>query len=122
MPGSTDARCPMHVQTDRPNRGKRRLTRMQPHAHRHGHTLGPGRVGKSLLCCYGRCNRLCGTLEDREEAVPRGVDLVTIPPLEHLTQQAPVLLQHLSIPVAQVLEEACGVLNVAAQEGDSATG
>src|SRR5262249_20607788 len=87
----------------------------------HWQALGPGTYGHGALCRYGRRHGMRGALEGREKPIPRRVDLVAIPRLERLTQQAPVLRQHLGIPVAQVLEEACGVLDIAEQEGDGAT-
>ena len=117
-----DARRPMHVQADIAAGGKGRLAGMQAHAHPHRYTLRPGMAGNGTLRRHGRRHGVRGALEGRKKPVPRRVDLVAIPRLERLTQQSPVLRQHLGIPVAQVLEEACGVLDVAEQEGDGATG
>jgi hypothetical protein len=76
---------------------------------------------QSALRHYGRRNGVRGAWEGYEKPVPRCVDLVAIPRLACLTQQSPVLRQHLGVPVAQALEKACGVLDVAKQEGDGAT-
>src|SRR5262245_56378172 len=94
---------------------------MQPHAHTYWRTLGPGMAGHGALRRHRRCHGVCGTLESYEEPITRRVDLVPVPRLERLAQQAPVRRQHLGIPVTQVLQEACGGLEVTEQEGDGAT-
>ena len=68
---------------------------------------------QSVLRHYGRRDGVRGALEGDEKPVPCRVDLVAIPRLECLTQQSPVLRQHIGVTVAQALEKACGVLDVA---------
>jgi hypothetical protein len=77
--------------------------------------------GHGALHCYGSRYGMRGTLEGDEKPISRRVNLVTIPRLARLTEQSSVLRQYLSVLDAQVLEEVCGVLDVAEQEGDGAT-
>jgi hypothetical protein len=113
MASSTDACGSMHVQADIAAGGKGRLAGMQAHAHMYWQTLWPGMGSQSVLRHYGRRDGVRGALEGDEKPVPCRVDLVAIPRLECLTQQSPVLRQHLGVTVAQALEKACGALDVA---------
>src|SRR5215831_19541198 len=111
---------PMHVQANVAAGGMGRLTRMQPHAHPYQRTRGPGMPGKRALGRHCRRHGVRDTLERHEEPVSRRIDLIPLPGLKRLAEQAPVRREDLGIPVTQVLEEACGGLDVAEQESDGA--
>src|SRR4030095_767616 len=94
---------PVHVQADIAAASMGRLARMQPHARTYWQALWPGIAGQGALRCHGSRHGLRGTLEGDEKPVPRRVNLVPLPRLARLTEQASVRRQDLSVLGARAL-------------------
>jgi hypothetical protein len=72
------------------------------------------------LSLDGREDRVASAREGDEERIPLRVDLVTSVRSERLAQQPLMFRKHLSVALAQLLEQPRRSLDVGEQEGDGA--
>jgi hypothetical protein len=71
---------------------------------------------------YGGLDRIHGTREGNEEAIPLRTYLVAAMSLNGRAQQAPVLLQDPCVPITQALEELGRAFDVGEKECDGSDG
>jgi hypothetical protein len=82
----------------------------------------PGPSRHRLLDAHRSLDRRRGPFEDGEELVRSGIDLPTTGLDDRFPNEAPHIVQQAGVPVAEVPEERCGVLDVGQQERDEAGG
>src|SRR5215469_2793968 len=92
---------------------------MHANAHPHGDALRPGMVGLSTLDGNGCRNRIGGTSKCREDSVTLAADLLAVVLRERRTLQVPALFQHVSVTIAQLLQETRRALYVGEEQCDS---
>jgi hypothetical protein len=79
-------------------------------------------VGQGALAGDGRGQCIRGALEDDEEGVALGAELVTAVCLEHGAEEATLSGEQIGIAVAQLPEKASGAFDVGKEKGDGALG
>ena len=72
------------------------------------------------LCLRRRRQRVLRAPKRHEEGIALRVHLDTAVRSEHLPQQAPMLREHLSVLVAELVQQPGGTLNIREQERDRA--
>jgi hypothetical protein len=111
-----DPRCPMDVKTDVPLLGHDRLAGVDadPDVHGSGRECVLNAVrGEHRVARAGECDEECVALRVHfDPAVPR----------EDLAQCAVVLGEHLRVPLAELIQEACRALDVCEEQSDRAAG
>src|SRR5215470_8121708 len=83
VPGTHDAGRVMHVQANVALSRTLWFAGVQAHAHAHRHPIGPGMGAEGALGGYRSRDGIAGARKGDEEAVPLGIDLVTIPLVKH---------------------------------------
>jgi hypothetical protein len=70
-----------------------------------------------------RCRQgISCTREGGEECIPLRIHLLTASFLKSCTDESPVIVQYIGVPITQGLEEARGPLDVGEEEGDCPRG
>src|SRR5215469_2964281 len=118
MSGAHDARSVMHVQAHVAFRRTLWFTSVQTHAYTNGSTIRPGMGDEGALGCHCRRNSIAGTRKGDEEAIALGIDFVATTGTEGRAQEETGILEHTGIAFTQVLEQACGPLDVGEEQGD----
>ena len=96
-----------------------RLGRVDPHPHTELNVHWAESM-KPVLCFYGGGNRIPGSLEDDEKAVPGGIDLLAGVCRYRLTHDPMVLRANAAEVCAELTRKLSRALDVGEQEGDRA--
>ena len=102
----------MNINADVAFLGEDRLARVEAHPHTHRPS-----AQRNLRFLRGR-DRIRGTSKGHEEGISLRVDLDAAVARNRVPEQAPVLGQHLCIPVPQLMQEPRRALDVGEEKGD----
>ena len=118
--GGADPRRTVHVDPDVALLPDDRLSRVEAHPDAQVCPVGPLVRGERLLRRDRGRDGVAGALEAEEERVALRVDLLTATGGELVADQAPVLREHLGVPVSEPLQELRRAGDVREDEGDRA--
>ena len=112
MAGGADPCRPVHAESDVALLADGRLAGVEAHAYAYLHTVRPLVLGECALRDDGGCESRLGAGKGEEERVSLVIDLASLAPLDGVSEDALVLLEHVAVALPELLEQPCGTLDV----------